>query len=94
MALLDDVKLVLGLKTNSRDSVINDLIFAVKAELKAVGINPVKVDDEADPLIKVTIETYCKAYFGRDNPDAEMLIQCYENFKKFLTMVGDYRVLE
>ena len=89
MALIDDVKIALRISvTNvSFNTEINDLINAAKKDLLRSGI---VVTDETDPLIKRCIVTYCKAYFGYDNPDADRLIKAYEMLKMHLMLSSEY----
>ena len=72
MAFIDDLKVHLRISTDALDVEINDLINAAKAELKLIGIPEALVVD-TDPLIKRFIVTYCKQYFGYENPDHDLL---------------------
>jgi nicotinamide riboside kinase len=89
MALIDDVKVALRISSTniSFNTEINDLINASKKDLLRSGI---VVTDETDPLIKRCIVTYCKAYFGYDNPDADRLIKAYEMLKMHLMLSTEY----
>lgn len=89
MALLDDVKIALRISAanNSFDTEINDLISAAERDLQVSGI---VVTDTSDPLIKRAITTYCKAYFGYDNPDADRLIKAYQMLKLHLMLSTEY----
>ena len=44
----------------------------------------------ADPLIKRAITTYCKAYFGYDNPEAERFEKAYNAIKLHLMLSSEY----
>lgn len=72
--MLDAVKLAMrpAIKTNAYDSEIQDLINAAKADLKRLGIQ----GDDADPLIRQAIKTYCRLHFGTPE-DAEKLERSY-----------------
>jgi hypothetical protein len=72
MALIDDVKVHLMLTTNARDVEVQDLINAAEADLKLIGV-PDALAVATDPLIKRYIVTYCKQYFGYENPDHDLL---------------------
>ena len=72
MALIDNVKVHLMLTTDARDVEVQDLIDAAEAELKLIGIPEALIVD-TDPLIKRFIVTYCKQYFGYENPDHDLL---------------------
>lgn len=87
MALIDDVKKVLRVSTTAFDTEIGDLITAAKADLDISGIDSIV---ETDPLIKRAVITYCKAYFGYDNPDADRLAEAYLSLKKHLAISADY----
>jgi len=89
MALLDDVKIALRISaTNtSFNTEINDLISAAQRDLQVSGI---KVTDTSDALIKRAIVTYCKAYFGYDNPDVDRLIKAYQMLKMHLMLSTEY----
>lgn len=91
MALLDDVKLALRISpgTIAFDGEVQDLIASAIADLGLSGVASEKLDD-ADPLIKRAIVTYCKAHFGWDNPDAERLAKAYDMLKAHLTLSQDY----
>ena len=91
MAILDDVKVALRIAatTTDFDGEINDLISAAIDDLKLAGVAADKAID-TDPLIKRAITTYCKAYFGYDNPDADRFIESYLMLKRHLVLAGDY----
>lgn len=91
MALLDDVKDALRVKSTAMDTEITNLIDACKKDLKISGIDIMEeVDIEPDPLVKRAIITYCKANFGYDNPDAERLAESYSSLKNHLAISADY----
>ena len=89
MALLDDVKVALRISASntSFNTEINDLISAAQRDLQVSGI---KVTDTSDPLIKRAITTYCKAYFGYDNPDADRFEKAYNAIKLHLMLSSEY----
>ena len=89
MAILDDVKVALRIAaaTTAYDGEVGDLIEAAKDDLQLAGIIS---DDTTDPLIKRAVITYCKAYFGYDNPDADRFIKAYEMLKMHLALSVDY----
>lgn len=91
MALIDDVKAALRISTTDTGIVgeVTDLISAAQTDLKLSGV---LVDDTTDPLIKRAIITYCKAYFGYNNPDADRFIASYTMLKAHLSMSNDYVV--
>lgn len=95
MPLLDDVKQALRVTTPAFDTEIIDLISAAKTDLTASGIpaageiDPL-IENNIDPLIKRCVITYCKAYFGYDNPDADKLIKAYDMLKMHLMLFSEY----
>lgn len=87
--MLDDVKTALRVSGTSLDTEIQDLIEAAKADLALSGVHPSKIID-TDPLIKRAIVTYCKAYFGYDNPEAERFERAYNAIKLHLMLSSEY----
>ncbi len=68
------------------DDEIKDLIEACKLDLKISGIASSLIK-KSDPLIRQAIITYCKAYFGYDNPDSEKFKESYNLLKQHLAIV-------
>lgn len=91
MALIDDVKLALRVTSTAFDAEIYDLIEASKTDLSIAGVDSII---ETDPLIKRAIITYCKAYFGYDNPDADRFAESYKSLKIHLAISSDYHIYE
>ena len=52
MALIDDIKKVLGMTTIAKDTELADLILSAKLDLKISGVD---IIEETDPLIKRAI---------------------------------------
>lgn len=92
MAVLNDVKTALriSLAQTAFDGEINDLIAAAETDLELSGVDPLKVTDDTDPLIKRAVTVYVKANFGWDNPDAEKLTASYNMLKMHLTLSQEY----
>ena len=90
MAMLDDVKIALRVSHTALNGEITDLIAAAREDLILAGVLASKANSNTDPLIKRYIVTYCKAYFGMDNPDYERLVAAQEKLKMHLTLAGDY----
>ncbi len=86
--MLNKVKLALRIGNNAYDAEITDLINACKKELELAGIASSNIKD-TDEMIIQTVISYCKAYFGFDNPDAERYIRSYESLKSFLCLNYD-----
>ena len=89
MAILADVKVALRISNTAYDTEITDLINAAKADLELSGINPDKILD-TDTLIKRVINTYVKANFGWNNPDADRLQKSYDLLKMHLSLSTEY----
>ncbi len=89
MAILNDVKVALRIAatTTAYDGEVGDLIEAAKDDLQLAGIIS---DSTTDPLIKRAVTTYCKAYFGYDNPDADRFVKAYDMLKMHLTLSEGY----
>jgi len=91
--LIDEVKTALRISTSNTvyDMEIQTLIYAARLDLIQAGINPDKVNDDDDALIKRAIITYCKAHFGYDNPEADRFNDSYIMLKQHLSLYGDYQ---
>jgi len=90
--ILGDAKSALRISVldTSYDEEIYDLINACKIELTDLGIT----FTITDPLIKRTLITYCKAYFGYDNDNAQGFINSYEKLKIYLMNSSTYNMGE
>jgi len=87
--MLEDVKERLRITSDSFDVEVEELIEACKEDLVQSGVASSSIDED-DYLIKRAIITYCKAYFGADNPDYDRLVQAYNLIKTHLAMSSDY----
>ena len=92
MPLLDDVKRALRISSSSYNDEVTDLIDAGKSDLRLAGIYFKDETEELplDPLVKRAVITYCKAYFGFENTDADRFIDSYVMLKQHLSLAGDY----
>lgn len=72
------------------DSEITDLINAARADLVLGGVLEDKANDESDPLILRAVQTYVKAEFGLDNPDADKYRAAYKELRNGLTLSDSY----
>ena len=88
MALLDDIKVSLRIKTSAFDTEITPIINACKLDLGLAGVNIIV---ETDPLIQRAVVLYAKANFG-SNPDGEKYQRSYDLLKCSLAVAGDYNV--
>lgn len=86
MALLDDVKLALRIKTDKFDAELTNKIQAAQLDL---GVAGVVVPSEIDPLVEEAITTYCKMMFGLPE-DAERLKRSYDEQKAQLSNATGY----
>lgn len=91
MALIDDVKQTLRIRTTSLDTEVQDLIDAAKSDLILSGVLSVKVTD-TDMLIKRAVILYCKANFGLDNADSDKYQDSYDSLKNHLCLSQEYTV--
>jgi uncharacterized phage protein (predicted DNA packaging) len=89
--MLSDIKLSLRIINGALDQEIIDLIEEARHDLMLSGISSLKANDDADPMIKRAIKTYCKANFGFDNPDSVRLNNSYQMLKHHLSLAGDYQ---
>ena len=86
MTTLEAVKLALRIVTAAFDSELNDLIAAALIDLKQAGISNT---DQADPMIRRAIVTFCKLNFGQPD-DYDRLKRSYDEQKAQLGMATGY----
>lgn len=86
MALLDDVKMALRIKTNAYDTELTNKIQAARLDL---GVAGVVVPSEIDALVEEAIITYCKMNFGLPE-DADRLKRAYDEQKAQLSNATGY----
>jgi len=90
MALIDDVKVALRVKSTAFDSAeIQPIIDACKIDLKLSGLN---VIEEDDPLLQRAVVLYSKAMFGYD-ANADRYMQAYTMLKNSMALSGDYNTV-
>ena len=90
MALIDDVKVALRVKSTAFDSAeIQPIIDACKIDLKLSGLN---VINESDPLIQRAAILYSKGMFGYD-ANSERFMQAYTMLKNSMALSGDYNTV-
>jgi len=87
--MLESVKRSLRVTNAQFDEEISDLIDAGELDLQLAGV----FYEEPDALIKRAITTYCKAYFGYQNPEADRFQESYIMIKQHLCLSGDYHEL-
>lgn len=96
MALIDDIKQTLRIKTTALNIEVDDIIESAKADLILSGILASKTEPSAedvyDPLIKRAIILYAKANFGLDNTDSTKYEMAYESLKIHLCLSQEYTV--
>ena len=86
MALLDDVKMALRIKTTKFDTELSNKIEAAKLDL---GVAGVVVPSEIDAIVEEAIITYCKMNFGLPE-DADRLKRSYDEQKAQLSNATGY----
>ena len=86
--MLEEARKILRLSSTTFDIEITGLINACKRDLELAGVN---ISDEADPLIRRSILTYVKAYFGTNDLN-DRFLRDYAMLKLQLRDSGDYRV--
>ena len=72
--LLAAAKKALRISGDDFDNEVDDLIDAALLDMETTGIDT----DRNFALIKQAVNTYVKAYFGIENPDAERLMESYQ----------------
>lgn len=85
--MLNEIKKLQGINNNEFDSIIQNLIFSAKEDLKAVGIVKQKVVEE-DALIKTALITYVISFL--DVPNSEMYKSSYAMQKDVLRHLSEY----
>lgn len=90
MAILDDVKMALRIKTDKFDTELTNKIQAAKLDL---GVAGVVVPSEIDALVEEAIITYCKMNFGLPE-DADRLKRSYDEQKAQLSNATGYTTWE
>ena len=90
MALIDDVKMALRIKTDKFDTELTNKIQAAKLDL---GVAGVVVPSEIDALVEEAIITYCKMNFGLPE-DADRLKRSYDEQKAQLSNATGYTTWE
>lgn len=90
MALIDDVKMALRIKTDKFDTELTNKIQAAKLDL---GVAGVVIPSEIDALVEEAIITYCKMNFGLPE-DADRLKRSYDEQKAQLSNATGYTTWE
>lgn len=78
MALMDDVRVALRVKSPATDSEIRALVDAAFADMARVGVDEGLLDrDNPNALVKSAVLCFCKARYGYDNDDAARFESAY-----------------
>lgn len=85
--MLNEIKKIQGINHNEFDSIIQNLIFSAKEDLKSIGIVKQKVVEE-DALIKTALITYVISFL--DVPNSEMYKSSYAMQKDVLRHLSEY----
>lgn len=86
MALLDDMRSELRVSTTAFDGEIQNIISASIVDLEQSGITA----SLTDPLMKMSVALYVKAYFGWDNPESPKFVEAYEKLRNKMAVASDY----
>jgi hypothetical protein len=86
MALWEEMKLRLRIRSDAFDEEIISLIDACKLDLQGAGVERI---DEDDALIKAAVSLYLKANFGLSE-DQERYREAYDGIKVALKLNGSY----
>lgn len=89
--MLSEVKSALRVDSNDHDNEILGLINAAVADLILSGVDTIKAELMADPLVKIAVILYCRVHFDYDDKAADRLLQSYTMLKSHLTMAAGYR---
>lgn len=78
MALMDDVKVALRVKSDATDPEIRSLINAALSDMERVGVGSEYLDElSIDPIAKSAVILFCKARYGYDNSEASRFEESY-----------------
>ena len=86
MALLDIVKLSLGISHTKLDTDIQESIDACKLDLGRVGVRQAK---DTDPLIVQAIKLFCKWQYNFQG-QADRYERAYSGLRDSMALCGDY----
>lgn len=84
--MLEKIKMSLRISNSEFDNEIQDLINACGLDLAMSGVSKDLIQKQDSLIIQAT-QTYCKANFGFDNPEAERFREAYASLKNFLAIV-------
>lgn len=90
MALLDDMRSELRVSTTAFDGEIQNIISASIVDLEQSGITA----SLTDPLMKMSVALYVKAYFGWDNPESPKFVEAYEKLRNKMAVASDYNAFK
>ena len=91
-ALLSAVKLDLGVKSNAKDSDIEENIKAALEDISRHGVSDSKIAKE-NPSIRQAVKLYCRAVYNFQG-DGERYTQNYEKYVNGLALDGKFREVE
>lgn len=86
MALLDDVKLSLGISHAKLDSDISGAIAACKVDLSVSGV---VIINDTDALTEQAVKLYCRAWYNYQG-NSERWERAYVALKQSMALCGDY----
>lgn len=93
MALIDDVRRALRIKSEAFDVEIKTLIEACKIDMAMAGVSRISEDD---PTFMTACTQYCKANFGQDTEVStrERWGKCYKALRDSMALSKEYGVLQ
>ena len=93
MALIDDVRRALRIKSEAFDAEIKTLIKACKIDMAMAGVSKISEDD---PTFMTACMQYCKANFGQDTEVStrERWEKCYKALRDPMALSKEYGVLQ
>lgn len=93
MALIDDVRQALRIKSEAFDAEIETLIKACKVDMDMAGVSRIS---EGDSTFTTACMQYCKANFGQDTEVStrERWEKCYRALRDSMALSKKYGVLQ
>lgn len=86
MALLNEVKLDLGISHTKRDADITAVIAACKTDLSVAGVKRV---EDSDALASQAIKLYCRSWYNYQG-QSERWESAYSALRTSMALCGDY----
>lgn len=84
--LVEWLKKMLRIKSDTADEELEDLVRACQNELKIAGVQ----GKLTDPLYKQSVKLYVKANYGYDD-DNEKFLNAFQGLRDSMALSGDYK---